>query len=558
MSPASPGARRRVLLVGASGVFGGRLARMLATRADIELVLAARRLEPLEALATELRGARAAARIDVAVFDREQPRALKALAPFLVIDAAGPFQGQDAAFPTAVLQAGAHYLDLADARDFVAAFPERLRDHSAAAGRWAITGASSTPALTCAAVDQLTYGWTRIDRIEAAISPGARAPRGLSVVRAILRWTGAPVHVLADGIEADRPGWSRPRRLAFPGLGRRWMGLAETPDLDQLRQRYAPTRDALFSAGLELPPLHLGLWLLSLLRRWRLVATLEPLAPLLNAAAGLLAPLGSDRGGMTVRVEGLDADSAPTAARWSLWAERGAGPNVPAAPAAATAAALLDDVLGPPRASVCVGVVPLPSLLAPLASLPIRTRIDHAAPQAAGVFPKALGRSFAILPQTLRAAHSGDAPVELEGRARSRGAGGLAALVRALQGLPRPGAHAAAVSITPEPSGGETWSRRFDGRLFRSRIRPVPDDPFAFEETVGPLTFRFHAAPYPGGFSWNFESWRMGPLPLPAAWAPRTRARTFERDGSYGFRVLVAHPWLGVIFAYAGRLRPAP
>jgi hypothetical protein len=37
------------------------------------------------------------------------------------------------------------------------------------------------------------------------------------------------------------------------------------------------------------------------------------------------------------------------------------------------------------------------------------------------------------------------------------------------------------------------------------------------------------------------------------------RARTFARPdaegkGLYRFRVLVAHPWLGVIFGYAGRL----
>lgn len=158
----------------------------------------------------------------------------------------------------------------------------------------------------------------------------------------------------------------------------------------------------------------------------------------------------------------------------------------------------------------------------------------------------------------MRAAHHGEAVVTLEGRARARGGAGLAALARRLQGLPEPGEHATAVSIAPLWDGGEAWSRRFDGRTFRSRIRPAADDPFAFEETVGPLSFRFHASPYAGGFSWDFESWRLGPLPLPAAWAPRTRARTFERDGRYRFRVLVTHPWLGVIFGYVGRLEAPP
>jgi hypothetical protein len=173
---------------------------------------------------------------------------------------------------------------------------------------------------------------------------------------------------------------------------------------------------------------------------------------------------------------------------------------------------------------------------------------------ASGVFPRALGGRFPDLPDAVRAAHQGETVVTLDGHARARGGKGLPALVRRLQGLPRPGVHATSVSIAPLRAGGEAWTRRFGGRTFASRIRPAADDPFAFEETVGPLTFRFHASPYAGGFAWTFESWRLGSLPLPTAWAPRTRARIFARDGTYRFRVLVAHAWLGVIFGYAGRL----
>ncbi|HWW27983.1 MAG TPA: DUF4166 domain-containing protein, partial [Caulobacter sp.] len=118
--------------------------------------------------------------------------------------------------------------------------------------------------------------------------------------------------------------------------------------------------------------------------------------------------------------------------------------------------------------------------------------------------------------------------------------------------------HATAVTITPT-AGGERWVRRFGTRTFGSTIAPARDDPWTFEETAGLLTFRFSVASYPGGFSWIFEGWRLGPAPLPRAWAPRIRARTFSPpskngDGAYRFRVLVAHPWLGVIFGYAGRL----
>jgi NAD(P)-dependent dehydrogenase (short-subunit alcohol dehydrogenase family) len=546
--------RKRIVLVGASGVFGQRLAAMIARWPDVVLVLAARDLTRLDALAADLRKTRPAAGIEVARLDRLAPEGLAALGPWAVVDAAGPFQGQDHTFPHAVLRARAHYLDLADARDFVAGFEAALGEPARTAGRWAITGASSTPALSHAALDRMTDRWTRIDRIEAAISPGARAPRGLSVIRAILAWAGAPLRVFRDGRWVERPGWSDPRRLAFPGLGRRWTSLAETPDLDLLPGRFHARREAVFRAGLELPILHLGLWILSLPRRARLMPSLEPLAVVLGEAAGLLAPLGSDRGGMVVHAEGQDAEGAPRRARWGLWADAGAGPHTPAAPAAATLRALLDGRLpGAPRATPCVGLIDLDAILHELRGLPIETRLEHQNPDRAGLFVRLLGERWNALPDAVRRAHAGIEPVTLAGRARARGAPGPPAFLRRLQGLPSVGVHATTVTIIPA-GGSERWTRRFGDRAFGSTIAPAPDDPWAFEETAGPLTFRFTTAPYAQGFSWNLEGWRWGLIPLPRAWAPRVRARTFARDGLYRFRVLVAHPWLGVIFGYTGRL----
>lgn len=545
--------RKRIVLVGASGVFGQRLAAMIARWPDVVLVLAARDLTRLETVATDLARTKPAATIEIARLDRLDPQGLAALGAWAVVDAAGPFQGQGHAFPRAALKARAHYIDLADARDFVGGFEAALDGDARAAKRWAITGASSTPALSHAALDAMTAGWTRIDRVEAAISPGGRAPRGLSVIRAILAWAGAPVRVFTDGRWTTRPGWSGPRRIAFPGLGRRWASLAETPDLDLLPARFHVRRDAIFRAGLELSALHLGLWALSLLRRARLAPTLEPLAVVLGEAAGLVAPLGTDRGGMVVSAEGLDADGAPRLARWSLCAEDGSGPHTPAAPAAAILRALLDGKLGEPRAGPCVGLVDLAAILHELRDLPIRTRLESQRPDIPGLFARLLGERWERLPPVVQNAHAGVEAATLTGQARGRGAPGLSALVRRLQGMPPAGVHATSVTITPA-ADGERWTRQFGDRIFGSMIAPAADDPWAFEETVAPLTFRFSAAPYPGGFSWAFEGWRLGPVALPKSWAPRIRARTFARDGIYRFRVLVAHPWLGLIFGYAGRL----
>ena len=182
-----------------------------------------------------------------------------------MIDAAGPFQGADLSFARACIAAGVDYLDLADGRDFVAAFPALDAD-ARAAGVRAVTGASSTPAITHAALDEMTRGWTRIDSIRAGISPGNRAPRGRSVVEAILSWTGAPVRVFENGEWRTRPGWSGTRKRQVAGLGRRRFALAETPDLDLLPVRYAPREEAVFMAGLELGLLHRGLGVLGAVR----------------------------------------------------------------------------------------------------------------------------------------------------------------------------------------------------------------------------------------------------------------------------------------------------
>src|SRR5207248_3844574 len=125
------------------------------------------------------------------------PEALRAVKAFAVVDAAGPFQGATYRLARAAIAAGIHYLDLADARGFVAGFGA-LDAEARTAGIVALTGASSTPALSHAVLDRLTAGWRRIDHIEIAISPGNRAsPRGLAVIRSILSYAGRPVPVFA-------------------------------------------------------------------------------------------------------------------------------------------------------------------------------------------------------------------------------------------------------------------------------------------------------------------------------------------------------------------------
>ncbi|HEX5005956.1 MAG TPA: saccharopine dehydrogenase NADP-binding domain-containing protein, partial [Hyphomonadaceae bacterium] len=287
--------RPRVVVVGGAGVFGSRLVRGLVQTTDAEIIVAGRNLARAEAITRET-GASGAVAVDRS---RATAADIAALGAKVVIDAAGPFQGANLSFARACIVAGVNYLDLSDARDFVAAFPA-LDAEARARKVCAVTGASSTPALTHAALDQLTKGWRRIDTVRAGISAGNRAPRGRSMIEAILSWTGAPVRVFEGGEWTTRPGWSRTFSRALPGLGRRRFALADTPDLDLIPTRFSPREEAVFTAGLELGVMHRGMTAVGCLRRLGFMRDVRPLAGLLQKMAMFLAPFGTDRGGMFV------------------------------------------------------------------------------------------------------------------------------------------------------------------------------------------------------------------------------------------------------------------
>ena len=315
-----------VLVVGGAGAFGSRLVDGLIRTSGFEVVIAGRDLARAEACATALGSRARAMRLDTRAVT---PEALRASGAFAAVDAAGPFQGAQYRFARAAIAAGMHYVDLADARDFVAGFGA-LDPEARAAGLVALTGASSTPALSHAVLDRLTRGWRRIDTVEIAISPGNRnAPRGLSVMQAILSYAGRPVRVFADGVWTAQAGWGRPLRRDMPGLGKRWLSLCETPDLDLVPARFAPRDTAIFRAGLELSVMHLGLYAASLRCRRGCSGRSRPFAGLFRWAAERLKFFGSDRGGMMVVAAGTTPKARPSA-RSGPWSPSGG--TVPSSP----------------------------------------------------------------------------------------------------------------------------------------------------------------------------------------------------------------------------------
>ena len=369
----------RAVAVGGAGTFGGRLVRGILDSTAMEVVVAGRSLGRAQAFASALGNPRVtAARLDTATVDAAALRALRAS---VVVDAAGPFRQGQHRLARAAIAAGAHYLDLADGRAFVAGFAAALDAEARAAGVAALTGASSTPALSCAVLDHLTAGWARVNVVGTVILPGNRAPRGLAVMRSILSWAGQPVRVFLGGRWATRPGWGMTRQQHVSGLGRRWTALADTPDLDIVPARYRVAQEAVFRAGLELPLLHGGLLLLSLpvraARACGLRISLVPLAPALLRMAELVQGFGTDRGGMVVEASGLDAAGQPVHRRWTLVAEAGDGPVIPTLPALAVLRRLDAGAGLDPGARPCASVLTLAEISAGFAPYRISASVSE-------------------------------------------------------------------------------------------------------------------------------------------------------------------------------------
>lgn len=372
--------RMRILILGGYGQFGGRISRTLAADAGFEILVAgrdgdrARRfIDASGVCGRTMRPLQLDASDDAAVAQSFEQRR-----PGLVIHTAGPFQGQDCTpdgyrVARAALRAGAHYIDLADARAFVAGFAA-LEDEAKAAGLRAVSGASSVPGLSAAVIEAHLHRFTRLDAVEAGISPGNRTPRGLATTRAILGYVGRPYPALLHGRRRTVHGWQSLRRLGLPGVGTRWLARCEVPDLDVLPARYPSLGHCDFRAGLELRRMHFGLWLGSWAVCARLLPGLQPWAgPLLRLSERWL-DTGSDTGLMHVDMHGIGESGDALSLRWQMILRDGDGPQVPCTAAIVLARKLARGELAGAGAGPCLDLFTLDEYLSALDGFAVETR----------------------------------------------------------------------------------------------------------------------------------------------------------------------------------------
>lgn len=533
----------RVLILGGYGVFGGRLARLLL-RDGHEVVVAGRDYAKAAAFTRDHGGE--PKRIDA----KGDLSPIADAAPDVVIDAAGPFQAYRAVsyrIPRFCIDHRIHYFDLSDDAGFTAGIAS-LDEAAAKAGCVVLSGVSTVPAISAAAVHQLRAGLSDILVIETALLPGNRSPRGRSVIASILSQAGAPLMVWRGGGWRRQIGWGEPKRVTLgPGLTGT-VNLIGAPDLRLFPPAFG-ARSVIFRAGLELGVMHRGLGALARLRG--LLGDLSHMTGFILWFSRLFEPFGSNTGGMTVEIAGLRGGE-PVRRRWRLIASGGDGPFIPAIPARAILGKLASLA---PGARPCMSDLTLGEITAAMSDLSVETASgEEPSPP---LFQTLLGERWRQLPASIRRLHSVQDLETFSGHAKvTRGRGGLARLAAWLFGFPRAADRAPVTVTIRQSAAGEVWERDFGGQRFRSHMRPAARAGHLIER-FGPFAFEQELPVRDGGLCFDVRrGWFLG-VPLPRFLLPRSEAREYEADGQFHFDVGIYAPLGGgLIVRYQGALKP--
>jgi Saccharopine dehydrogenase NADP binding domain len=364
----------RVVVLGGYGHFGARIARTLAGDGEIDVTVAGRDATRAAdaAAAISLAGDRS---IDAAAVDitaRDLVQRLRLLEPNLVIHACGPFQERDHGVARAALTAGAHYVDLADARRFVCGI-RAIDDAARSRDRLVVSGAGCVPGITAAVIDAFAHEFDALASIDAGINPGNRTTTGRATVASVASTVGRQFGVWRANAWQPAYGWQRLRRHEFPAaVGARWLADCDIPDLELFPERYPGVHTVEFGAGMELAALHFGLWLLSWPARWRWIRHLDAHADGLRRAGDWFRQWGSDVGAIYVAMDGYRR-AHRLSVTWTLVAKQDAGAQVPCTAAVVLARKLAAGTLVARGAMPCVGLFSLDECLKALSDYDVRT-----------------------------------------------------------------------------------------------------------------------------------------------------------------------------------------
>ncbi len=362
----SNGVIRKVVVIGGTGHFGQRICKRLAKDPQLRLIVTSRDQGRAEALAENLRRHHDGSNVSGSALDQQSSdfeTILESLDPFVVIHTAGPYQEQDYRVAEVCIGIRSHYIDMADGRGFVGGF-RKLDAAARRAGVLLITGASTLPGISSAVINEYRNQFRRIRSIEVSIAPGHQTPRGRGTISAVLSYCGQPFQALRAGAWDTLHGWQHLRIQNYPELGRRLSAACDVPDLELFPEFVPGVETVSFHAALEAPWEQLALWLMAWTRRSGIVPDWTRYTDRFAALSKTFSRMGTDRGGMLVRIAGDSAgDAQPEVINWFMSAYDNHGPEIPCAPSIIVAKKLLSDELQQRGATPCLGLFSVDDLL---------------------------------------------------------------------------------------------------------------------------------------------------------------------------------------------------
>ena len=551
----------KILILGGYGVFGGRLCELIADVPDIEVLVCGRSLKKAQISCEKRAGS--AAQFHPLAFDRANiEAALDHHLPDLVIDASGPFQnyGDDPyVVIKACLKTATHYLDLADAADFV--FGVSQFDKAAQeAGVVILSGVSSFPVLTAAVLREFQKHMT-VHSLSGGIAPSPYAGVGLNVMKAVISYAGDPVKLLRDGKPATGVGLADNLRytIAPPGykpLKNIHFSLVDVPDLQVIPAENPELKNIWMGAGPVPEYLHKILNGIARLRSWLPIPSYAPFAPLFFRILNLM-KFGEHRGGMFVEAKG-ERGGQPVTRSWHLLAEGDDGPYIPSMACEALIRKWVNGEMPIPGARAASQALDLSDYEALFAKRTIYTGFRNDNVYDSSVFEQTLQSAFANLPPSIQAIHQPATGQVWSGKAEIiSGRNPIGKLVARILGLPAK-AKNCPVSVTFLPSkDGQKWDRDFDGHKFSSTFtKGHGKNEHLLIERLGPVQVALAMIKDGERLHFTPRRWSFLGIPMPQFLLPREESFECEEEGVFHFNVAVRVPIAGLIVAYKGWLQP--
>ena len=556
----------KILILGGYGTFGGRLAHLLADRADLTLVIAGRNEAAARAFCDRYPGPAA---VQPMAMDRAEIAACLAdVAPDVVVDASGPFQtygGDPYGVPRACIAAGVQYLDFSDAADFTAGI-SALDQEAKAAGVCVLSGVSSFPVLTAAVLRVMAQKMT-ITSVTGGIAPSPFAGMGLNVMRAVVGYAGEDLTLFRDGVWSKGKGLAETRRftVAPPGLmplPHLKFALVDVPDLQVIPPEHPGIRALWMGAAPSPGVLLSALVILARLRARLPLPSLVPLARVFQVVLGLTARSvgGEHRGGMFVQAEGMQDGRAVTRS-WHLLAEGDDGPFIPSMAIEILLRRMADGVQSAAGARPATRALELRDYEQVFARRHIEFGWREDSGTIGRLYPDILGAAYEDLPEQVRALHWPEATVGRtvwHGQAQIEGADNvIGRMIARLFRFPS-AARDVPTSVTFDTNGAqEVWTRRFGTQKMVSTQEPGRGrNAHLMVERFGPVAVALAVTVVERRLYLTPRRWTVFGVPLPKFLLPGGQTFEAEENGKFQFDVTISVPIVGRLVRYCGWLEP--